>query len=501
MPVVNREKERRIVIEGRKQGKSDEFIKAAVLRFRERESAKQAKKPSTLAKVGGVISGIGQKLSSQFSRAGEAIGKAKDVGIKGLARGAYEKGTELTQGGLFPTMGRLGAPLADRTKEFAKAANTAHMDLPRVKSAAFSAARQVLRGDDMSAPFEGPDLSGVQERNIQRRSAVEGAADFVPNPAVQFAAGLSGGQRRAMEEGMSAEEATGSGLVSGTQRYALMKMLDKLYKGKQAKSEAAAQRFQKKLTVKEQKMAIKQGRAERPKQSWLNKKLFGQKADVVKAGSQEKAIRDTVKRQIGRSADKMDDIQLNNAMEKKSLELRTKLKPELKKVNVSRKATNSLKNQWKSVQAENAESLKSIGVAESPVNSKFAKAIAKIGKAKNLSEVDDLAVAYDKSISSTIKDANFMSSDTLKLQKEAWLNNRSLLRNFIKNNSGAAKEAYSEMHNLLTGAENIASKGLQLKDAPGVLSAGFTTKAGLKAGAAAGTTILGGLGLWNWGRR
>lgn len=37
MPIVNREVERKIVEEGRRQGKSDDFIKQAVLRYRERE--------------------------------------------------------------------------------------------------------------------------------------------------------------------------------------------------------------------------------------------------------------------------------------------------------------------------------------------------------------------------------------------------------------------------------------------------------------------------------
>lgn len=82
MPVVDREKEREIVIEGKQQGKSDEFIKQAVLRFRERskggvpEEIVEEKKPSPLGRgikaIAGFGIGVGKGALSTLQNIGQA---------------------------------------------------------------------------------------------------------------------------------------------------------------------------------------------------------------------------------------------------------------------------------------------------------------------------------------------------------------------------------------------------------------------------------------------
>ncbi len=73
-------------------------------------------------------------------------------------------------------------------------------------------------------------------------------------------------------------------------------------------------------------------------------------------------------------------------------------------------------------------------------------------------------------------------------KREAWVQNRNLLRDFIKANSGEAKEAFSTMHDLMTASENIVGKGFSTKATPGLLRP--RNVAGV-----AGISLLGKLGL------
>lgn len=105
---MDREKERQIVIEGRNQGKSDEFIKAAVLRYRERaaqntpqnaqnapesgENILQVQSPTANIPVIKQLSSAGVGVGSAIGKAGLGIGQAALKGVGALAN-VMSKGT------------------------------------------------------------------------------------------------------------------------------------------------------------------------------------------------------------------------------------------------------------------------------------------------------------------------------------------------------------------------------------------------------------------------
>ena len=108
-----------------------------------------------------------------------------------------------------------------------------------------------------------------------------------------------------------------------------------------------------------------------------------------------------------------------------------------------------------------------------------------------MDDVWDLARAYDKTVPSSVKNATGMSSEVLQMKKQAWLDNRRLLRDFIKENSGEAKKAFSKMHDFLSVADDLSTRGLELKGAPGVLHISPAIKSVLKTGGGVAGGILG----------
>ena len=95
MPIVDIEKERQIVIKGREQGKSDDFIKAAVLRFRERSQGAESQDLKQAALQGFEASPFFGKTSRDvmiggakgfLKGTGSTLSSIGEKGIRGLGR-------------------------------------------------------------------------------------------------------------------------------------------------------------------------------------------------------------------------------------------------------------------------------------------------------------------------------------------------------------------------------------------------------------------------------
>ena len=245
------------------------------------------------------------------------------------------------------------------------------------------------------------------------------------------------------------------------------------------KSLAVEKKIAPKLTPTQQKIARAEGRVTRPKTNKLREKLFGRKEDIVESSKRVKEAAQTVQREVP-NANKLDDIALEKAIRAKSLEKVKPLKAELQKVPLDKKAIPDLKSKWNIQKNKNTENLRSVGIKESTLNKNFEKTIEKMtqqvrdssGKlrTKNMDDVWDLAKAYDDTVSDTVKNASRISPESLQIQKDVWLTNRSILRDFIKANSKEASEAFSTMHDLLTAAENMAAKGVTTKPTQGLIT-------------------------------
>lgn len=113
---MDRERERKIVIEGRKQGKSDEFIKQAVLRDRERRS--QAQPVQTAANWASNVPGLKQVQDFGVG-VGSAIGNA-GIGLGQLAlKGGmgFTSGLEKATGGFLKADNSLAQDTYDQMEK------------------------------------------------------------------------------------------------------------------------------------------------------------------------------------------------------------------------------------------------------------------------------------------------------------------------------------------------------------------------------------------------
>lgn len=79
------------------------------------------------------------------------------------------------------------------------------------------------------------DVKELERVTKGQKEAVSGVAEFIPTPAAQFAAGTFKGQQKATEQGFQPTEALTRGLVTGGERAALLKVIQKAFKKPTAK--------------------------------------------------------------------------------------------------------------------------------------------------------------------------------------------------------------------------------------------------------------------------
>lgn len=232
------------------------------------------------------------------------------------------------------------------------------------------------------------------------------------------------------------------------------------------------------MTQKQQKLAIEQGRVAVQKQNKLKELLFGKKDPKITAPKSVKDAAKTVKEQIS-NADKLDDFTLQQKIDTKVGEVANKLKPQLKKIMLDTKAVPKLKSEWNVLKNKQAADFKAVDYKLGSMQKDFEKVLTKATtkakdlttgqyRLKNMDDIWDVAKAYDKTIPDSIKNA-LPDSGLAWAKRQAWIENRNLLRNFIKANSGEAKEAFGTMHDLMTASENIVEKGIPKTATPGLL--------------------------------
>lgn len=170
MPVVDREKERQIVEAARKQGKSDEFIKSAILRFRER-AAQQPSEPEK----GGILSRIRDRGRAE-NRTQSGFGKGVGKGLLSTVRGASSLGEKMIK-----SVGRVATPKSlEKAFGFQKAdQTTAEKVISDESVTPVGTGEKIGFGAQQLAEFLVPSSKIAKlskGRNLLTRSAIEGSA-------------------------------------------------------------------------------------------------------------------------------------------------------------------------------------------------------------------------------------------------------------------------------------------------------------------------------------
>lgn len=261
--------------------------------------------------------------------------------------------------------------------------------------------------------------------------------------------------------------------------------------------EKIADTIKPKPTAKEAKLALSQGRLHAGSEPGMF--TDGTEAKIATSPQQANSAR-TISRLIPDAAN-MDETTLHGALGDKVTEIATNLKPEMEKTPISPNILEKINSDIKDLKAqhmEDAPATEEPNVAKR--QAQFEKLLKKSGS-ETMNDLWETAKKYDSDIKENVKTANELSSESLQLQKQEWLDRRAILRDAINNGAEGmgetSKQAFSDMRDMYEAQNAIATKasdilkevkpskaGQYFKDHP-------TQKAILKVGA--GVTV-GGVG-------
>lgn len=249
-----------------------------------------------------------------------------------------------------------------------------------------------------------------------------------------------------------------------------------------------------KPTAREAKLAESKGRLFKGKEPTLFK--AGTPDRIATSPEQLEQVQ-TIKKLIP-GAEKMDEPTLYDTLKDKINGVATKLKPELEKTPTKFETVKKMQDDWTTIKAKQ---IQDAPATEEPNvmkrQAQFEAIIKKVsGKSKgNMNDLWEVAKEYDRTIPEAVKKANNLSSESLQMRKQEWLQNRDIFKSAIKDpNNGlgeTAREPFRDMTNMYEAQQGIISKAeVDVKAKGSKLSEfGKSTGGKLLKGAIGGTTV------------
>lgn len=441
MPVVNREKERLIVEEGRRQGKSDEFIKQAVLRFREKELSAQNKKVQQ-------ITPSLQKTPAQKSFFGKAADFAQGVGqsILGTARSSSKLAEAVTS--VVPEKLK---------KNF----------LQKPGSIGFTA----ISALNASSKID-PLLTNLEKKV----GAAEGDLT-TPKNTFQKTGKISGDVAQFLyPSGFGAKKAVGA-----------------LQTAQKAKKDIALiEKIRPVLNKSERQKAIAEKRVIEGKSSFLT----GKKPDTVFLDKKTQRAMGTIKEKIPK-IDKLNRYEISNAVGEGIKNLSKTATPIMESVSLNNNVAKNFENAWAILKKEQSRTPEFVAFkGAKQAQNIFEEFVKQVKDAKSLDKIWKIRKNYDDIIPDTIKQATDKSAPSTQLQRDMWLENRRLLNNLIEDSyvglGGEATKLFDKLEDFYTIKNNITRSGnIDLKGKPGFLSKENIKNSVLGKAAAVGLGALG----------
>ena len=244
--------------------------------------------------------------------------------------------------------------------------------------------------------------------------------------------------------------------------------------------EEIAEKVKPKLTIKERRIAIEEGRVLPGKKT----RLFGTKPDTVVVQGKVREAAETVNKLIP-DAKNLSKFDISNRAKGLIKDLSNKLKPSLQTVKITEEAKDGVVNSWIGLKAKQA---KNIGRKLSDKRFKgaqdeFEELLLELSDADNLDDVWNLRKDYDDLIPDNVKQASQTSSEGLQLEQQMWKENRRIFNGVIEDMSAGlettAKQSFKDMSNLYLVRQNVISSGdILVKGLPGL----FSTKNIIKTG-------------------
>ena len=240
-----------------------------------------------------------------------------------------------------------------------------------------------------------------------------------------------------------------------------------------------------KMTKKQVQIALDEGRVIRTSKA---QKFFGKK-DVQLADGRVKSAARTVVEEIP-DANFLDDAQLVNQAKEKISVIAKQVEPKLREIKLSSSSKEEILSSYIKKLGDNIDNYPLLTKNQvKNLNKRFEDVLLELGEANNVDDLWKAVQKYDKSVSKNVKAANDVSTESLQLQKDIWLENRRILRDALDDivdgvDENVAKD-FRKMRDLYLVRENIINNAEFFK------GSGNLTKALLRAGLTSGVVSAG----------
>lgn len=217
-----------------------------------------------------------------------------------------------------------------------------------------------------------------------------------------------------------------------------------------------------KITAKETRKIVSEGRVERPKTGKLREKLFGKRPDIITQSDEVKRAAQVIQERIP-NASQLDEFALNNKISGEVTSISKELSPQMKAVEVDKATSKKAFDAWGELKKKQALEPEFDAFAGAKrVQSNFERFLEDARKADNLNDYWDIRKRFDQSIKNGVKQATTDSSPSLQIQKDMWLENRAILNDIINDTAEGlgetSQKAFADMSDLYGTRETIRMK-------------------------------------------
>ena len=219
-----------------------------------------------------------------------------------------------------------------------------------------------------------------------------------------------------------------------------------------------------KLTARETKLALDKGRIVPGQDPTL---LRSGTPDTVLPSEEIQRATKTIQERIPGAA-KMKQPELYSALDRNISQTARELRPNMESVPITPDVVGGITDDWEVVKASQlADPYTPTTANIEKLQTQF-ETVLKESKSGTFADLWDSRIRYDASVPDSVKNANFMSSEVLQAQKSAWLQNREVLNNAIKNASNglgrASQQAFAAMNDMYNAQEGILSSYKVVKE-------------------------------------
>lgn len=405
--------------------------------FKERGSSLIDSAKSTRQDVKNAGGGIGANIAG--------IGQMTSNVAGAVAGGVVNAGVQAAKSGINALNGDQGQTLDKGLADAGKARNI----LGQTNEETLSKVGEFLkRGTDAL-----PDNVTHSFKNFMETIGLMGGGKLLETPVSELATGAKSTLSKTVQETKNIISDASSRISESTSG-----IRNAITEAPMSDMERIQEMISPKPTAAEAKKATMEGRLYKGKDPTLLKKGTG---DRIAASDQQLKSTQAISKSIPDAAS-MSEPELYSAIDHNVSRLAKDLQPKMQATPIGENTVQRITDEWEGLKKSQIAEAKATDEPNiSKLQSNFEKYLQKSGSGT----MDDLwktAKEYDASIKANVKNASDLSDEWLQVQKDVWLQNRSILRDAINDSvdgmGDVSRQAFADMHAMYEAQNGILSK-------------------------------------------